>query len=155
MRDTLDYITKKDETTILISLDQEKAFDRVNRTFLMELLARFGFGLDFCKWISTFYSNANMRIILNGWLSKPIMPMRAVRQGDSLSPLLYILCLEALACQIRLCNDIRGFLLPGAGGRQFKIPQYADDTTAFVKDLARLSTSLTLSPCMRGVLVQS
>lgn len=134
LRDTFEYIAQTDETGILISLDQEKAFDRVNRTFLMDLLGRFGFGPDFRKWISTFYLGANMRIILNGWLSKPIMLMRGVRQGDSLSPLLYILCVEALACQIRLCNDIRGFLLPGAKGRQFKVRQYADDTTSFVKD---------------------
>lgn len=134
LRDTFEYIAQTDETGILISLDQEKAFDRVNRTFLMDLLGRFGFGPDFRKWIGTFYLGANMRIILNGWLSKPIMLMRGVRQGDSLSPLLYILCVEALACQIRLCNDIRGFLLPGAKGRQFKVRQYADDTTSFVKD---------------------
>lgn len=134
LRDTFEYITQTDETGILVSLDQEKAFDRVNRTFLMELLDRFGFGSDFCRWISTFYLGANMRIILNGWLSRPIMLMRGVRQGDSLSPLLYILCVEALACQIRLCSGIRGFLLPGAKGRQFKVRQYADDTTSLVKD---------------------
>ena len=138
LRDTFEYIAQTDETGILVSLDQEKAFDRVNRAFLMELLERFGFGPGFCRWISTFYFGANMRIILNGWLSKPIMLERGVRQGDSLSPLLYILCVEALACQIRLCKDIRGFLLPGAKGRQFKVRQYADDTTSFLKDYTSL-----------------
>lgn len=44
----------------------------------MELLNRFSFGPDFRRWISTFYSGANMRIILNGWLSKPVMLMRGV-----------------------------------------------------------------------------
>lgn len=142
LRDTFEYVTQTDETGILVSLDQEKAFDRVNRMFLMELLDRFGFGSDFCRWISTFYLGANMRIILNGWLSRPIMLMRGVRQGDALSPLLYILCVEALACQIRLCRDIRGFLLPGAKGRQFKVRQYADDTTSLLKDYNRLFASL-------------
>lgn len=49
LRDTLDYIEQTDETGILISLDQEKAFDQVNRDFLMALLKHFGFGPDFCK----------------------------------------------------------------------------------------------------------
>lgn len=134
LRDTLDYIEQTDETGILISLDQEKAFDRVNRDFLMDLLKHFGFGPDFCRWVRTFYFGANMQIILNGWLTRQIPLSRGVRQGDSLSPLLYILCVEVLACQIRASPNVRGFLLPGARGKQFKVRQYADDTTSFVKD---------------------
>ena len=57
-----------------------------------------------------------------------------VRQGDSLSPLLYILCAEVLSTNIRNDNPIKGFLLPGASGKQFKVSQYADDSTCFVKD---------------------
>ena len=53
LRDVLDYIDRTNETGILISLDQEKAFDRVNRTFLLNLLSHFGFGPSFCFWINT------------------------------------------------------------------------------------------------------
>lgn len=138
LRDTLEYIEITNETGILLSLDQEKAFDRVDRVFLMDLLKRFGFDPDFCKWISTLYFGANMQIILNGWLTAPIPLLRGVRQGDPLSPLLYILCVEVLACQIRNSPKIQGFLLPCANGKQFRVRQYADDTTCFVKDLFSL-----------------
>ena len=138
LRDTLEYIEVTNETGILLSLDQEKAFDRVDRAFLMDLLKRFGFGPDFCKWISTFYFGANMQIILNGWLTAPIPLLRGVRQGDPLSPLLYVMCVEVLACQIRNSPNIQGFLLPGANGKQFRVRQYADDTTCFVKNLYSL-----------------
>ena len=138
LRDTLDYIEKTGETGILVSLDQEKAFDRVDRVFLMDLLSRFGFGPDFCNWLKTFYTDASMQIILNGWLTQKIPLLRGVRQGDPLSPLLYILCVEVLACQIRNSPNIKGFLLPGAKGRQFKVRQYADDTTSLVKDFSSL-----------------
>lgn len=75
-----------------------------------------------------------MRIILNSWLTKPIQLQCRVRQGDSLSPLLYLICVEVLACLIRNFKSIRGFILPGVKGKHFKVCQYADDTTSFVKD---------------------
>ena len=78
-------------------------------------------------------------MIVNGFLSDMIPIARGVRQGDSLSPMLYILCVEVLACKIRACSDIEGFLLPGAQGLQFKVGQYADDTTSFVKDVVSLN----------------
>lgn len=138
LRDTLDYTEQSNEPGILVSLDQEKASDHVNRDFLMLLLEHFGFGPDFQTWIATFYAVAYMQILLNGWLTNPIPLNRGVRQGDSLSPLLYILCVEVLACEIRNCKNIRGFLLPSASDKQFKVRQYTDDTTSFVKDYSSL-----------------
>ena len=139
LSDTLEYIEITNETGILLSLDQEKAFDRVDCVFLMDLLKHYGFGPSFCKWISTLYFDANMQIILNDRLMAPIPLLRGVRQGDPLSPLLYILCVEVLACQIRNSPHIQGFLLPGANGKQFMVRQYADDMTCFVKDLFSLT----------------
>ena len=124
---------------ILVSLDQEKAFDRVNRSFLMKLLDRFGFGPSFRKWIFTLYRGAYMRILVNDFLTEPVYLLRGVRQGDALSPMLYLLCVEVLAVVIRASSQIEGFLLPGASGLQFKVSQYADDTTVFVKDERSLS----------------
>lgn len=111
LRDILDYIDRTGETGILLSLDQEKAFDRVNRSFLENLLLYFGFGPSFRKWISTLYNGANMRIIVNGWLTDAVPLARGVRQGDSLSPMLYILCVETLACTVRSCQFYLPFLV--------------------------------------------
>ena len=138
LRDILDYIERTDETAILVSLDQEKAFDRVDRGFLMDLLERYGFGKNFCRWVSTFYNGAYMRIIINDRLSDEVPLRRGVRQGDPLSPLLYILCVEVLANLIRESNAVKGFLLPGAHGRYTKVRQYADDTTTILKDYLSL-----------------
>ena len=134
VRDTLDMIDKINETGILITLDQEKAFDRVDHDFLMRVLVKFGFGPSFCRWVGLFYANVFSRVICNGNLSVPVFLERGVRQGCPLSPLLYVLVSEVLSTQIRKCTDILGFRLPGAGGLQFKVSQYADDATLFVKD---------------------
>lgn len=138
LRDILDYIDRTNETGILLSLDQERAFDRVNRTFLQSLLPRFGFGPSFCFWINTLYNGVNMRVIVNEWLTDAIPLSRGVRQGDSLSPLLYVLCVETLACKIRNNPKIEGFLLPGAHGLCYKVGNYADDTTCMVKSYRSL-----------------
>lgn len=132
-------MSRTNETGILVSLDQEKVFDRVDRSSLLRLLSHFGFGPIFCHWIATLYSGAFMHVIVNGYLSDRIDLCRGVRQGDSLSPMLYILCVEVLACKIRDCSNIKGFLLPGANGWQFKVGQYADATTSFVKDVFYLN----------------
>ena len=134
LRDTLAFIDLTGETGILLSLDQEKAFDRVDRIFLLNLLEHFGFGPWFRACIATLYNGAFMQVLVNDFLSNPILLERGVRQGDALSPMLYILCVEVLACKIRASPDVKGFLLPGAGGLEFRVCQYADDTTAFVKD---------------------
>ena len=114
LRDMLDHIDRTNETGILVSLDQEKAFERLDRSFLTNVLRRFRFGPDFRQWIDTLCSNASMKVIVNGYLTESIPLERGLRQGDSLSLLLYILCAEVLANSI--CRDpgIRGFLLPRA-----------------------------------------
>ena len=134
LRDTLAYIDRTGETGILLSLDQEKAFDRVDRIFLLNLLEHFGFGPWFRACIATLYNGAFMQVLVNDFLSNPISLERGVRQGDALSPMLYVLCVEVLACKIRASPDVKGFLLSGAGSLEFRVCQYADDTTAFVKD---------------------
>ena len=144
LRDTLDYIERTNETAILVSLDQEKAFDRVNRSFLLDLLVAVGFGSDFCRWIATLYNGAYMRIILNNWLTERISLERSVRQGDPFSPLLYVLCIEVLANLIRGSPRIKGFLLPGSGGLQAKVRLYADDTTLLLKDSRSLASLFEL-----------
>lgn len=144
VRDTLDMINKTDETGILVTLDQEKAFDRVDHDFLMRTLRKFGFGPSFCQWVALFYNNVFSRIICNGNLSNPVFLGRGVRQGCPLSPLLYVLVSEVLSTQVRKCREIEGFRLPGAGGLQFKISQYADDATNFVKNERSLHNLLLI-----------
>ena len=79
-----------------------------------------------------------MRIILINWLTERISLKRGVAQGDPLSQLLYVLCIEVLANLIRDSLRIKGFLLPGSGGLQAKVRLCADDTTILLKDSSSL-----------------
>ena len=106
----------------------------MNRSFLLTLFEHFGFGPFFRNSNQTLYNGAYMRILVSGFLSDPVLLQRGVHQGDALSPMLYILCVEVLTCKVRASAEITGFLFPGARGLQFKVGQYADDTSAIVKD---------------------
>ena len=118
-------IDKTNDTGILVTLDQEKEFNRVDHEFLMHTLSKFVF----------------LRIICNDKLTDPVFLGRGVRQGCPLSPLLYVLVSTVLSTQIGNC-DILGFWLAGAGSVEFKVSQYTDDATNSVKAKKSLSNLL-------------
>lgn len=91
-RDVLDHINTTNETSILISLDQEKAFDRVDHAFLCGTLEHFGFGPSFSQWISTLYHGASTKIIANGFLTENVSEERSETGRLTVSPSLCYLC---------------------------------------------------------------
>ena len=64
---------------MLLSLDQEKAFDRVNWGFLLCILDTFNFGPDFCHWVKHFYSDVESAVVINRWTSSFFRPSCGVR----------------------------------------------------------------------------
>ena len=133
LRDIIEYSNQKNIDGILLSLDQEKAFDRVSHSYLFKVLKAFGLGDKFIKWIIIFYTDISSCIIVNQFISDPFPVTRSVRQGCCLSPLLYILCLEPLMIKIRNDPNVKGFKLPGRDTEQ-KITAFADDSNFTVKD---------------------
>ena len=133
IRNIVDYSSQKQINLALLTLDQSKAFDRVSFDFLFEALGHFGFGPNFRKWVGILYSGISSSVTVNGYFSKPIPLLRGVRQGCSLSPLLYVCFMESFAIAVRRSSLVRGLPLPG-GGEEARISQYADDTTCILRD---------------------
>ena len=132
IRDAISWVGDRKVPLALVSLDQEKAFDRVDHHFLERVLTTLGFGPNFLRWLKTLYTEVGSRVSINGHLSDLVPQVGGVRQGCPLSPLLYALYIEPLAAAIRANPCIDGLPLPGSGGKVVKLAQYADDTTLFV-----------------------
>ena len=81
----------------VLSLDQEKAFNRVDWAYLLRVLKHMNFGVSFCNWVSLFYTSISSSVLVNGEQSEPFYVARGVRQGCPLSPLLYVIMAETLA----------------------------------------------------------
>lgn len=81
---------------------------------------------------STFSIDVQSSVDINGHLSPFYSLSRGVRQGCPLSPLLYVLVAEVLACNIRANPRIVGLSLPGSTSPLPVISQYADDTSLIV-----------------------
>ena len=127
--DILDYTRYKKMSGVLVAIDFEKAFDSLDHTYLFKILNALNFGPSFIRWIRVLYSNISSCIINNGFTSNYFAVGRGVRQGDPLSPLLFILGLEILACSIRKNDKIQGIQVDNW---EVKLTLFADDLTCFL-----------------------
>ena len=78
----------------LVIVDIGKAFDSVNHCFLLQILQKFGFGIDFVSWIKAILNNQESCIINGGKTTKYFKLERGARQGYPISAYLFILVLE-------------------------------------------------------------
>ena len=90
-----------------------------------------GFGPSFRQLILLFYTDVESAVIVNSWTSPFFQPSRSVRQGCPLSPLLYVLCTEVLAYNLRASSGIAGVHLPNSA-QELLVSGYANDTMVVI-----------------------
>ena len=153
--DLLFEIENQCPSSVMMQLDQEKAFDRVEWKWLFESLKRFNFGDNFIRNLKTLYKNSQSCVITNGYQSEYFSITRGIRQGDSLSALLYILQFEPLMQKIRTEEHVPGvnFNLRYSNKEQInsKGCQYVDDSNTILKDIHTVKPFLDILNRYEGV----
>ena len=118
-----------------IKTDMSKAYDRVEWIFIEQLLSKMGFDHHWIKLMMKCISSVQYRVLLNGQPKGNIIPQRGLRQGDPLSPYLFIMCTEALVANIKKAE--REKLLTGVKVARACPPishlLFADDSLFFCK----------------------
>ncbi|KAL6089506.1 hypothetical protein STEG23_029452 [Scotinomys teguina] len=121
----------KEKNHMIISLDAEKAFDKIQHPFMMKALERVGIQGTFLNIIKAIYSKPTANIKLNGEKLKAIPLKSGTRQGCPLSPYLFNIVLEVLARAIRQHKEIKGIQI---GKEEVKISLFADDMIVYLSD---------------------
>ena len=127
--DVLEQARLQNKPGLLLLIDFEKAFDTVAWSFIFKSLKYFNFKSDIINWIKTFYKDIKSTIIVNNSPTAWFNVGRGCRQGDPISPYIFLLCSEILALLIRQNENIKGYMLFGL---ELKINQFADDTSLFL-----------------------
>ena len=132
----VDSSLRRKKCGLVCKLDIEKAYDSISWEFLFQVLGRMGFGNWWCSWIKWCISTASFSVLINGSPAGFFLSSRGLRQGDPLSPYLFVIGMEALSCLINWAiegNYLSGSRIVDGRGEDLSISDllYADDTLLF------------------------
>ena len=130
--DVLEMSQRENITGLLLLLDFEKAFDTIDWEFLVKTLENYNFGESLIQWVKLFTTNIKSSIIMNGHMSQEFDIERGCRQGDPISPYLFILVLNLLTLQIVNNENISGLKIKN---NEFLINHFADGSINTLREL--------------------
>lgn len=133
---------------ILLKVDIAKAIDSVAWAFLIEIMEHLGFPWTWIDWITTLLYTAMTRVAINGSAGEKIQHARGLRQGNPLSPMLFLLVMEVLSALIRKADIWQLFQGLGVRNIPHRVSLYADDLVIFLSptqpDLQMMKVTLQI-----------
>ena len=116
---------------MVISIDAEKAFDKIQHPFMIKTLQKAGIEGTYLNIIKAIYDKRKASITLNGEKLKAFPLKSGTRQGCPLSPLLFIIVLKVLATAIRAEKEVKGIQI---GKEEVKLSLFADDMILYIEN---------------------
>ncbi|CAA7042859.1 unnamed protein product [Microthlaspi erraticum] len=120
---------------MLLKLDLEKAYDRVRWDYLEDTLVASGLSEKWVRWILECVTGPSMHVLWNGEKPEAGKPERGLRQGDPLSPYLFVMCMERLCHMIERSMEEKKWkpISLSRGGPKLSLMCFADDLILFVE----------------------
>ena len=131
--EVIQWLKKRSKAGVLMKMDFQKAYDTVDWDALDKVMEEMGFGCKWRHWIQKCVSSAKVSVVFNGTPLQPIKMQRGLRQGDPLSPFLFVIIAEVLNKMMQKAAEtglIRGLII-GSDKVQLTHLQFADDTLVF------------------------
>ncbi|RVW62551.1 putative ribonuclease H protein [Vitis vinifera] len=136
--EAIDSTLKNNESAILCKLDIEKTYDNVDWTFILTVMQKMGFGEKWIRWIKWCISTASFSVLVNGTPTGFFQSSKGLRQGDPLSPYLFVIAMEVFSAFLQ--RAVEGGYLSGCRvkgrseeGALISHLLFADDTLVFCK----------------------
>jgi hypothetical protein len=117
---------------LLFKLDITKAFDSVRWDYLLALLQRRGFPTRWRDWLGAIFSTSTSQVLLNGSPGQRIKHGRGLRQGDPLSPLIFILAIDPLQRILSKATELSAISKLRGRTTRLRTSMYADDAIIFI-----------------------
>ena len=142
VRNVIKQAKTKKIPLIFLKLDIAKAFDSVHWGFLFKVLTKLGFGQRWRNMLALILASSSSRILLNGSPGKAFSHRRGLRQGDPLSPMLFIRVLEPLLKLLELATENQVLSPLRLGTARMRASFYADDAALLVNPLKEDITAI-------------
>jgi hypothetical protein len=136
LHETIHELKRKRQNDLILKLDFEKAYDKINWDFLQQVLRMKGFPCMWCQWMEKVVAKGSVGVQVNDDLGHFFQTKKGLRQGDPLSHILFNLVVDMLAVLIERSKNLGFFdgLVPHLVEGGLSILQYTDDTILFLDD---------------------
>ena len=128
--DIMEFTFMKKLPAVIVAIDFEKAFNRVEYKALKSIMKWYNFGPNFINYVMLLFKDFRLVTINNGHSSEPFIPTRGLFQGNPIASYAFLLVMELLATKLRSHKDIQGITVKDTKNL---LAQFADDLTLFLK----------------------